>query len=126
MLETAQQVSLSGSDIGICRSADAYHCQDKGDHWLLFFDVSNDGSIEDKKQIIHQYDLYVKQGRIILRSYPFYRQYLRFAGNTTIDGDNATISYYRLNDLSPKWQLVINKAGRIREVTSNHLPAHAQ
>ncbi len=116
LLEIAQQEALNGSDVGLCRSLDATSCQDQGDYWLLFFDVYHDGSIQQQSQIIRSHHLMLKQGYIVLRSYPHYRSYLRFSSSVLAEGDNATIGFYRSKKAAPAWRIAINRSGRAREV----------
>lgn len=111
MLEAAHQ-EASINTVAVCRSTNNKKCEGQGNYWLVFFDEKDDGVLVDKSKLISVHYIDIKNGILILRSFPRYRQYLRFSGGDIIQADNATMSYYKQKKLI--WSLVINQAGRVR------------
>lgn len=111
MLEIAHQAA-SINTVAVCRSTNNKTCEGQGNYWLVFFDEKDDGVLVDKSKLISVHYIDISDGWLILRSFPRYRQYLRFSGGDIVQADNATISYYKQKKLM--WSLVVNQAGRVR------------
>lgn len=57
--------------------------------------------------MVHQLNL--AQGELRIRSYPYYRDYLRFSAGSN---DNGTITYLKKNKIM--WAIVLSQTGRVK------------
>lgn len=81
---------------------------------LIFTDENADGVIHERRQILSVIQMNLHHGKLHMRSYPYYRDYLQFQPDQWSSGDNATIWYCPQPENPPVWAVVINRAGRVR------------
>lgn len=112
-----EYAQLNGIPIAMCKSRDLAQC---GGEWrdglLVFRNSTEDGVINDNKQIISVIQFKHITGKLLWRAFPFYRDYLLLVANNDASVSNSTFWYCHANEKNPVWAIVINKAARTRVI----------
>ncbi len=72
--------------------------------------------LEKNNQVIRHLPLHQQGGKLHLRSFPYYRDYLLFLPDGLVDNDNATLWYCYRHAASPAFALTLSKSGVVHAV----------
>src|SRR5437868_442066 len=92
VIEMAKQEAIAQhTKIALCQSNNQTTCAGSWEQGqLIFRDEYGNGSILNKEQIISVMQTTTQHGRMYLRSFPLYRNYLEFFPIGLLKSDNAT------------------------------------
>lgn len=121
-IERAQREAyLRRTEVLLCNCKDRKTCTDDTNaEQIVFLNEYQDGIIHEQSQILCVHKLKLHQGKLLMRSYPFYRKYIKFDPLRLNHVDNATFWFCHSSAENPSWAISINKMGRPRIIFPNN------
>ena len=109
-----QQAQVLNMPVGICGSRDQHSCtKDWSVGYLIFVDKMDDTNANHIDYRINAFSLPLKFGKLHVRSFPVYRDYLSLRPASLFPGDNATLWYCGNNSSRVVFAIRLNQFGQV-------------